>query len=87
MQKIPYKTDQNNPAIRAYSDAVEKGKKNQHIIPYKNRWAITNLDSGKATHIFTDSKEAVNYAEKHASAGTAIFIHDSDGRIQERRDF
>jgi len=27
MQKVPYQTDQNNPAVRAYTEAVEKGKK------------------------------------------------------------
>jgi len=27
MQKIPYQTDQKNPAIQAYKEALEKGKK------------------------------------------------------------
>lgn len=87
MQKIRYQTDQNNPAIKAYKDAVEKGKKNQHILPYEGKWAVGNLVSGKTNQIFNDSSEALRYAEANVTAGTAIFIHGSDGRIQERKDY
>lgn len=87
MQKISYKTDKNNPAIRAYSEAVEKGKKNQHIVPHGDKWAVTNLVSGKATQIFIDESGAIEYAHSHAARGTAVFIHSSDGRIKERKDY
>ena len=87
MQKIPYKTDQNNPIIRAYSEAVERGKKNQHVLPYGNKWAVTNLSSGKASNVFNDPQEAAKYAEVNATAGTVVFIHGSDGRIKERKDY
>lgn len=87
MQKISYKTDQNNPVIRSYKEAVEKGKKNQHILPYGGKWAITNLASGKASHVFNDPQKAIEYAEANATAGTAVFIHGSDGRIRERKDY
>lgn len=87
MQKIPYKTDQNNPAIRAYSEAVEKGKKNQHVVPYGDKWAVTDLASGKAMQVFIDESGAIEYAQSHAAQGTAVFIHGSDGRIKERKDY
>ena len=87
MQKIPYKTDQNNPAIQAYKEAVEKGKKNQHILPYEGKWAVGNLASSKTNQIFNDSDEALRYAEANAAAGTAIFIHGADGRIKQRKDY
>ena len=87
MVKIPYKTNQSNPTISAYNEAVEKGKKNQHIIPYGEKWAITNLLSEKASRVFNDSKEAIEYAKANATQGTAIFIHDADGRIRERKDY
>lgn len=87
MQKIPYITDQNNPAIRAYSEAVEKGKKNQHVLPFQGKWTVTDLASEKATNIFSNAQEAINFAKAHAAAGTAVFIHDSNGRIKERQDY
>ena len=86
MVKIPYTTNQSNPTISAYNEAVEKGKRNQHIVPFEGKWAITNLISKKASRIFNDSNEAIEYAETNASQGTAIFIHGADGRIRERKD-
>lgn len=87
MHKIPYSTDQNNPQIRAYNEAVEKGKKNQHVLPYGKQWAVTNLISSKARYVSNDSNEAIRYAEANATQGTAIFIHGADGRIKKRIDF
>ncbi len=87
MQKVQYNTDQNNPVIRTYKEAVEKGKKNQHVLPYGKKWAVTNLASGTADNVFTNQKEAIKYAEDNAAAGTAVFVHGSDGRIQDRKDY
>ena len=87
MKRIPLKTDQNNPAIRAYKEAVEKGKKDQHIFPKKNGWIVKNLLSDKASQTFGVQQEATKYAQSIASQGTAIFIHGVDGRIQERIDY
>ncbi len=64
MQKVPHNTDQNNPVIRTYKEAVEKGKENQHSLPYGKKWAVTNLTSGTADNVFIDQKEAIKYAEK-----------------------
>jgi Uncharacterized protein conserved in bacteria (DUF2188) len=87
MVKIPYKTNQSNPTISAYVEAVEKGKKNQHIIPFGNKWAITNLISKKASRVFSDQNKAKEYAKANATQGTAIFIHGVDGRIAERTQY
>ncbi|MBI3955981.1 DUF2188 domain-containing protein [Candidatus Gottesmanbacteria bacterium] len=87
MKKIPLKTDQNNPAILAYKNAVEKGKKDQHILPRKNGWIVKNLLSDRTSQIFDTQQEAAKYAKSLASQGTAVFIHDFVGRIQERIDY
>lgn len=87
MQKIQYKTDQNNPVIRSYKEAVEKGRENQHVLPYGGEWAVTNLVSGKANQVFNNPQDAIKYAEANATAGTVVFIHGSDGRIKERKDY
>lgn len=88
MKKTLYKTNQNDPVIRAYKEAVEKGKKNQHILPYGKKWAVTNLASGRVNPvIFDDPQEATQYAEANATSGTAVFIHSPDGRIKERKDY
>ncbi len=87
MQKIRYQTDQNNPAIRAYSEAVEKGMRNQHVLPYQGKWAVANLGSEKVDRVFNNPQEAIEYADSNAAQGTAVFVHGSDGRIKERKDY
>ena len=86
MKKIQYKTDQNNPTVRAYKEAVEKGKKDQHILPRENGWIVKSLLSEKTSQTFSTQQEAAKYAESIASQGTAVFIHGFDGRIRDRID-
>lgn len=87
MQKIRYKTDQNNPAIQAYVAAVEKGKKDQHVLPQENGWIVKNLLSEKMSKIFNTQKEAIKYAEAKANQGSTVFIHSQNGLIQDRKDY
>ena len=87
MQKIPYKTDQNNPAIQAYREAIETGKRDQHVFPRDHGWLVKSLLSGKAGQVFNTQKEAVDYAESNASQGTAVFIHAPTCLIAERKDY
>lgn len=87
MKKIPYKTDQNNPTIRAYKEAVEKGKKDQHVLPREDGWVVKSLLSEKASQTFGTQQEAAKYAKSIVSSGTALFIHGEDGRIVDRQDY
>jgi len=87
MKKILYQTDQNNPAVRAYVQAVEKGKKDQHVLLKENGWIVKNLWSGEESKLFLSQQEAVSYAEAHASSGTTVFIHASTGLIDKRKEY
>ncbi|HZE87351.1 MAG TPA: DUF2188 domain-containing protein [Methylomirabilota bacterium] len=88
IKRVPYQTDQNHPAIQEYKAAVEKGKKNQHIFPERDGWIIKNLWTGEISKHFTTKKEALEKAEMLARAdNNSIFIHGTDGRIIERKDF
>ena len=88
MKRIHFKTDQNHPQIKAYKEAVEKGKTNQHVLPKGGAWILRKASSLKATKIFDTQREAVKYAEAIArNQGTALFIHGEDGRIRNRRDY
>ncbi len=87
MIKIPFKTDQSNPTIRAYNEAMEKGKDDQHVFVSGPGWIVKNLWTG-TSNIFIRKSEAVEYAESIAKGnGATVFIHGADGRINERRDF
>lgn len=88
MKKVLYKTNQNNPVVRAYKKAVESGKKNQHVLPKGNEWVVKRADSERASQVFDTQQEATSYAESIArSQGTAVFVHGIDGRIRDVRDY
>lgn len=87
MKKIQYDTDQNDPQVRAYKEAVKKGALNQHIILRGDKWIVKRAISEETGQIFNTQKEATEYANSVATAGTAVFIHNPDGRIEARRDF
>ena len=85
MKKIFYKTNQSNPTVVAYKQAVEKGMKNQHVLPFGNEWVVKRTDSEKASHVFGTQQEATRYAESIAqNQGTAVFVHGHDGKIFSR---
>lgn len=88
MKKIPYKTNQNHPKIREYREAVEKGKQNQHVLPRGNDWIVKRAGAEKASQVFGTQREASEHAHSIArNQGTAVFIHGTDGRIRERKDY
>jgi len=88
MKKTLYKTDQNNPSVKAYKEAVKKGMENQHVLPRGNDWIVKRAGAERATQIFDTQKEATVYAKSIAqNQGTAVFVHGMDGRIKDRRDY
>lgn len=88
MKKIPYKTNQDHPVIKAYKNAIEKGVNNQHVLPKGSDWIVRRAGAEKATKIFDTQREAASYAESIAqNQGTAVFIHGTDGRIRDRKDY
>lgn len=88
MKLVLFKTDQNHPLIKAYKQAVEKGKKNQHVLFNNGLWAVKRADAVKASQIFKTQGEAITHAIALAqNQKTSLFIHGEDGLIRERRDF
>lgn len=88
MKKILYKTDQKNPQIKAYKEAVEKGKQNHHVLSRGDEWIVKKAGATKASQIFSTQKQASAYGKSVAkNSGTAVFIHGTDGRIRERKDY
>jgi hypothetical protein len=88
MKRVTLKTNQNNPVIRAYKDAVERGRKNQHVLPRASGWIVKRAGSERASKIFSTQTKATEYAKSVAQTqGTSVFVHGSDGRIRDRRDY
>lgn len=88
MKKIKYQTDQNNPQVKAYKEAVAKGMKNQHVVPRDDGWAVKKMGATKASAVFNTQQDAIEHANRIAkNQGSAVFIHGKDGRIRDRKDF
>lgn len=88
MKKILLKTDQNNPRIKEYREAVEKGKKNYHVLPRGNEWIVKRAGADRANQVFTTQTKAATYAKSVSqSQGTTVFIHRANGTIKERKDY
>jgi uncharacterized protein YdaT len=88
MNKIPYKTNQKNPQVQAYKDAVDRGMKNQHVIPKGNGWAVKRAGAQKASGVYNTQDEATKQATSLArNQGTAVFVHKQNGQIKSSRTY
>jgi hypothetical protein len=60
-------------------------KRNQHVVPNQNGWAVKGAGSDRATSVHKTQQEAIDVARSIAqNQGTELFIHGKDGQIRER---
>lgn len=60
-------------------------KRNQHVVPNGQDWAIRGAGSSRATEILPTKAEAVGRArEISRNQGTELIVHGLDGKIQSR---
>lgn len=60
-------------------------KRNQHVVPHEDGWAIRSAGSQRATSIHDTQGEAIEVGREIArNQGTELFVHGRDGRIRER---
>lgn len=63
-------------------------KRNQHVVPTKDGWAIKASGSPKATKVFHTQQEAIARATEIArNQQSELLIHGRDGRIREKRSY
>lgn len=74
-----------NKYLRAYSDAVKRGRKIQHVVPRENGWAVKKTSSEKASGIFADKNHAISRAcEIAKNQRSEVLVHNRDGKISRR---
>ena len=87
-KKVLARKNLNNPQIKSYSKAVEKGMASQHVVPANGNWAVKRAGSFRVSKIFDTQKEAVSYGQKVArNKGSELFVHNLSGRIKSRQSF
>ena len=58
-------------------------RKNQHVVPHPNGWAVKGAGNSKATKVTSTQKEAIAIAEKIArNKKTDTKIHGKNGEIR-----
>ncbi len=61
------------------------GKRNQHVVPHTNGWAVRPAGGERASSVHDTQREAIDRGRKIArNESTELFIHGRDGQIRER---
>lgn len=63
-------------------------KRNQHVVPHNNGWAVKGAGNGKATKVVDTQKEAIGIAKQIAkNQQSELVIHRPDGRIRDKESY
>ena len=65
-----------------------KSKKNQHVIPADEKWAVKGESNSRRTKITKTKKEAVKRARQIAkNKKSELVIHNRDGKISDKDSY
>lgn len=63
-------------------------KKNQHVVPHAEGWAVRGAGNQRVTSIHSTQREAIGAARDIArNQGSEMLIHGENGRIRERNTY
>lgn len=63
-------------------------KKNQHVVPHGDEWAVRGEGNKKVTRITRTQKEAIEIARQIAlNQRSEVVIHRPDGRIRDKDSY
>ncbi|MGE0095131.1 MAG: DUF2188 domain-containing protein [Alphaproteobacteria bacterium] len=63
-------------------------KKNQHVVPHVEGWAVKSEGSQRASSLHRTQQQAIEQAREVAqNQKSELFVHGKDGRIRERDSF
>lgn len=63
-------------------------KKNQHVVPHPDGWAVKGAGNSKATKVTDTQSEAIEVAKEIAqNQDSELLIHGKNGRIRERNSY
>lgn len=63
-------------------------KKNYHVVPKDNKWAVVKGGSQRASHLAETQKEAFQVAKDLATKSKSeVLIHGKNGKIREKNSY
>lgn len=64
------------------------GKKNQHVVPHQNGWAVKGAGNSRASSVHSTQAEAIKAARETAiEHKSEMLIHRQNGQIRERNTY
>lgn len=63
-------------------------KRNQHVVPHSNGWAVKGAGAGKATSVHPTQSAAISAGRNIAqNQRTELLIHGENGQIRARDSY
>ena len=63
-------------------------KKNQHVVPFGNGWAVRREGNSRLTTITETQRDAITVAREIAKNNRSeVVIHGRDGRIRDKESY
>ncbi|WFU02088.1 DUF2188 domain-containing protein [Rhizobium sp. CB3171] len=63
-------------------------KRDQHVVPHQNGWAVKGAGAERATKVTTTQQEAIAVAREIArNQQSELLIHGENGRIRARDSY
>lgn len=63
-------------------------KRNQHVVPLGNGWAVKSAGAERATIITTKQSDAITVARNIAKNNRSdLIVHGKDGKIRDRNSY
>ena len=63
-------------------------KRNQHVVPLGNGWAVKKEGSSRFTVITDNQRDAIRVAKEIAkSHRSELIVHGKDGKIREKNSY
>jgi hypothetical protein len=63
-------------------------KRNQHVVPHQDGWALKAESSQRATSVYKTQEEAIDAGRKIArNQGSELIIHGANGRIRAKDSY
>jgi len=63
-------------------------KKNQHVVPHGDEWAVKGAGNRKATSVHSTQAEAIERARSIAqNQQSELLIHGENGQIREKNSY
>lgn len=63
-------------------------KKNQHVVPHNNQWAVKGAGNDRATSVHSTQNQAIEHAREIAkNQQSELLIHGKNGQIREKNSY